>query len=139
MTTPSTRPDCPECHGQHICKNGFNRQHKQQYLCRDCGRQFIDDYDSHRGYSEEFKRECLLMYVNGSGFRAIARVKQVHPSTVMLWVRDVGERLPTAYDPEETPNVGECDELQTYCGVKKTRFGSGPSLTTSERGFSTGR
>ncbi len=97
-----------------------------------------DNYETHRGYSEEFKRECLLMYVNGSGFRAIARVKKVHPSTVMLWVREVGELLPDVYDPEQTPNVGECDELQTYCGAKKTRFGSGQSLTTSERGFSTG-
>jgi insertion element IS1 protein InsB len=34
------------------------------------------------------------------GFRAIERVKGVHHTTVMAWVREVGELLPNAYDPE---------------------------------------
>ena len=59
------------------------------------------------------------MYVNGSGFRAIANVKGVHHTTVMGWVREVGELLPNAYEPERVPEVGECDELQTYVGSKK--------------------
>ena len=117
MKTPT--PSCPECRVGHVTKNGFNRQRKQQYLCHDCGRQFITNYDSHRGYSDEFKREYLRMYVNGSGLRQIERVKGVHHTTVMLWVREVGEHLPDAYDPEQTPEVGECDELQTYVGSKK--------------------
>jgi hypothetical protein len=32
------------------------------------------------GYSEEVRRECLKMYVNGMGFRGIQRVKDVHHS-----------------------------------------------------------
>jgi hypothetical protein len=37
----------------------------------------------------------------------------------------VGERLPDAYDPETIPQVGELDELETFVGSKKTKFGSG--------------
>ena len=59
------------------------------------------------------------MYVNGMGFRAIERVKGVHHTTVINWVRQLGELLPDAYDPEQTPNVGELDELQTFVGSKK--------------------
>ena len=33
--------------------------------------------------------------------------------------------LPMAYDPETTPQVGELDELETFVGQKKTRFGFG--------------
>ena len=47
---------------------------KQNHLCVDCGRQFIDKYEEYRGYSDEVKRMCLKMYVNGMGFRAIERV-----------------------------------------------------------------
>ena len=66
---------CPECKSEHIRKNGKNRQGKQNYVCVDCARQFITDYDTERGHSEKFKRECLKMYVNDMGFRAIKRVK----------------------------------------------------------------
>ena len=59
------------------------------------------------------------MYVNQSGFRTIERVKGVHHTTVMTWLRQVGELLPDAYDPETVPEVGELDELQTFVGSKK--------------------
>ena len=37
------------------------------------------------------------MYVNGMGFRGIERVKGVHHTTVISWVKEVGELLPNAY------------------------------------------
>lgn len=115
---------CPECGGTHIRKNG-KKKGKQNHICVHCGRQFIDHYDPPRGYSDEVKRECLTMYVNQSGFRAIERVKGVHHTTVITWVKQVGELLPDAYDPETVPEVGELDELQTFVGAKKTKSGSG--------------
>ena len=92
---------------------------------KECGRQFITEYNQHQGYSDEFKRECLKLYVNGMGFRAIERVKGVHNTTVMAWVKEVSQLLPTAYNPEITPQVGELDELETFVSQKKTKFGSG--------------
>jgi hypothetical protein len=59
------------------------------------------------------------------GFRAIERVKGVHNTTVMSWVQKVGELLPDAYTPETIPQVGELDELETFVGQKKTKFGFG--------------
>ena len=49
-----------------IQKNGKKRG-KQNYRCVQCGRQFITEYNRHQGYNEEFKRECLKLYVNGMG------------------------------------------------------------------------
>ncbi len=116
---------CPGCKSEHIRKNGKNRQRKQNYVCVSCDRQFIVNYDTHQGYSDEFKQECLKMYVNGMGFRAIQRVKGVHHTTIITWVREVGKLLPNAYDPETIPEVGELDELETFVGSKKTEFGCG--------------
>ena len=115
---------CPECKLEHIRKNGINRQRKQNYVCVDCGCQFITNYETSHGYSDEFKRECLKMYVNGMGFRAIERVKGVHHTTIITWVKQVGELLPNSYDPETIPQVGELNELETFVRDKKTKFGA---------------
>ena len=65
------------------------------------------------------------MYTNGLGFRAIERVKGVHHTTVIYWVKQVAEQLPDAYDPDKVPEVGELDELETFVGSKKTKSGYG--------------
>lgn len=54
------------------------------------------------------------MHVNQSGFRATARVRGVHHTTVITGVKQVGELLPDAYAPETVPEVGELDELQIW-------------------------
>ena len=110
---------CPECGSEHIRKNG-HRRGKQNHICVDCNRQFIDEY-SDRGYSDWTKCLCLRMYVNGMGFRGIGRVMEVSHTIVMDWLKQVGEYLPDAYDPEEIPEVGELDELQTFVGRKRDK------------------
>lgn len=46
------------------------------------------------------------MYVNGMKFRGIERVTGVHHTTVINWVRQVGERLPSAYDERDHSRSG---------------------------------
>lgn len=99
---------CPECGSTHIRKNGLRRG-KKNHICVDCSRQFIDRYDPPKGYSDEVKQECLKMLVNGMGFRGIERVKGVHHTTVIYWLKQVGQNLPDAYAPETIPQVGELD------------------------------
>jgi transposase-like protein len=60
------------------------------------------------------------MYVNGSGFRAIERVKKVHHTTVINWVKEAANILPEQPETEEIPEVTEIDELETFVGSKKT-------------------
>jgi len=112
---------CPECASSHVRKNG-KKKGKQNHIYVSCGRQFIVQYAPPKGYSDEFKRECLKMYVNGMGFRAIERVKGVHHTTVIDGVEQVGQRLPDAYEPETIPEVGELDELETFVGSKKNKI-----------------
>jgi transposase len=65
------------------------------------------------------------MYLNGMDLRAIESVKGVHHTTIITWVRQIGELLPDAYDPQTTPQVGELDELETFVGSKKIKSGCG--------------
>jgi insertion element IS1 protein InsB len=62
------------------------------------------------------------MYVNGMGFRVIERVTGVLRTTIMNWVKQVGQQLPDAYNLETIPEVGELDELETFVGNKKNKI-----------------
>jgi transposase-like protein len=61
------------------------------------------------------------MYVNGMGFRSIERVMRVHNTTVIDWVKQVGENLLDYYNLDYILEVGELDELETFVGSKKAR------------------
>lgn len=56
---------CPRCELREIVKNSW-RQDKQNYLCRNCHRQFVDIYDE-EGCSQDTKDYCLTLYCNGMG------------------------------------------------------------------------
>jgi len=62
-------------------------------ICKRCGRQFIVSM-IHQGYSDDIKQQCLKLYVNGIGFRAIGRSTGVHHTTIINWPRQIGEQLP---------------------------------------------
>jgi transposase-like protein len=112
---------CPRCKSAKIVKNG-RRRNKQNYLCRNCERQFIDTYDS-RGYSDEVKNHCLTLYCNGMGLRAIERSTGVCHNTVINWVKQASSQIPE--ENYAIPETCQVDELQTFVGSKKTRFGFG--------------
>ena len=69
------------------------------------------------------------------GFRGIERLKGVHRTTIIYWVKSVGKLLPKAYDSETIPEVGELNELETFVGSKKTKSGCGEQLSTSSQEF----
>ena len=112
-----------------------------------CSRQFIDSYEP-KGYSEEIKRECLEMYVNGSGFRAIERVKKVqtladsltlrYHTTVINWVKEVSNTLPDTPQKHEIPEITQVDELETFIGKKKQNLVMDSRKQACPRSYSLG-
>jgi transposase-like protein len=109
--------NCPKCGANQIRKNG-HRRGKQNYQCQNCGRQFVEYY-SEVGYSKQVKEECLTMYLNGNGFRAIERITKVNHNTVIRWVKQAANQLPDRKSESQIPQVGQLDELQTFIGKKK--------------------
>lgn len=109
---------CPKCNSAHIRKNG-SRKGKQRYICANCQRQFLGLYEPYCGYCDDIKQECLELYLNGMGFRAIERVKHVHHTTIIYWVKQLGDHLPDAPVASNILEVTELDELQTFVGSKK--------------------
>ena len=109
---------CPHCSSSKVRKFGKIKG-KQRDHCRECDRYFQSHYES-KGYSPEVKEICLKMYLNGMGFRGIERVTGIHHTTIMNWVKELGEELST--EETEPPQVVSLDELQTYIGRKTNKI-----------------
>jgi AcrR family transcriptional regulator/transposase-like protein len=84
---------CVKCGSDRVAKNG-HRYDKQRYICKDCGKQFAEEY-SIRGYPPQVKQQCLALHQQGMSFREIERQTGVSHNTVINWVRqsstDLGE------------------------------------------------
>jgi AcrR family transcriptional regulator/transposase-like protein len=76
---------CPDCHSDRVAKNG-RQQGKQRFVCKGCGRQFLDRYTP-RGYPQEIRQKCLNLHTQGIGFREIERQTGVDCNTVINWVK----------------------------------------------------
>ncbi len=110
---------CPACSSLNIKKNGINKQRKQRYRCKGCGRQFILKY-RYRAYLKHLRELIVPMCLNGSGIRDISRVLQVSATTVMKVIRRQAEFLPAEKFPERIADV-ELDELWSFVEKKKNQ------------------
>lgn len=76
---------CPHCQSDAVVKYGKASNGKARFRCQQreqCGRTFVQTY-AYPGCLPTVKRQIVEMTLNGSGIRAIARVLQVGPNTVI--------------------------------------------------------
>jgi transposase-like protein len=74
-------PPLPDPH--HIPKRKKNNG-KQNYLCKDCGRQFISDQDiTYQGCRSWVVNLIKIMFVRGIGIRDISTVLNISITTVL--------------------------------------------------------
>ena len=64
---------CRHCRSEGVKKNGHDRKRKQMYLCKSCGRAFVEAFEPNRLTAEDH-RFILKHYAEGVGIRAIARL-----------------------------------------------------------------
>jgi len=111
---------CPKCKSKNFRKDGIVKS-RQRYFCRDCKRHFTVEQV---GKPNKIKRDALILYLEGLGFRSIGRFLNVSHVAVFNWIKSFGERLDEFRNPEDI-EVIELDEMHTYIGSKKTTVGSG--------------
>jgi len=112
---------CPKCHSENFVKDGIVKG-KQRYLCKECKYRYTVEF---RGKPVEMKRKALHLYLEGLGFRSIARIIGVSNVTVLYWVRSFGKEIEELQKEEKQIEVIELDELHTYIKSKKTIVGFG--------------
>jgi len=122
---------CPKCKSKKFCKNGIIKG-KQRYLCKDCKYCFTVE---NIGKPEKVKRDALILYLEGLGFRSIGRFLKVSHVAVFNWIKSFGKNLDELRS-EKDIEVVEIDEMHTYIGSKKTTVGYGLLLIEMGTGSS---
>jgi transposase-like protein len=87
-------PCCPTCQSNHTVKNGHIHTGKQRFLCRGCGRQFVEnpthkiiDQDT-RDLVDRLLLECISM-------AGIARSVQVSEQWLQSYVNQKSDETKT--------------------------------------------
>ncbi len=111
---------CPKCKSRNFCKAGIVKQ-KQRYKCKECNFRFTV---GKVGKPDKLKRDALILYLEGLGFRSIGRFLKVSNVTVLNWIKSFGEKIDEIRNTEDI-EVVEIDEMHTYIGSKKTIVGYG--------------
>ena len=112
---------CPHCHSLKIVKNGRSYYGKQNYKCRHCRRQAVEQ-SAEKLYSRDELLQMLLL--ERLSLRALARILKVSlgwlvPRVKALW-QQVGEQLPLGnLDKAEVSLLClEADEQWSFVGAK---------------------
>src|ERR1051326_1372388 len=114
---------CPYC-GSAVrqTKAGKTTCGSQRYHCHTCQRLYTP-MPKEQGYPPDIRHLAIKLYLEGNSLRAIGRLLNVHPQTVVNWVTAYQSKLQeqTATMPlPETVETVELDALYTFLGAKKT-------------------
>lgn len=85
-------PACPNCQSKDVVKNGKTRYGKQNYKCRDCGRQFVEA-PQWRTISEETKGIVDRLLLEKLLLAGIARALQISEVWVQQYVNQKYNQL----------------------------------------------
>lgn len=78
---------CPSCNSKQIVKNGKIHNGKQNYKCRDCGRQFVKD-PQNKVINQETKNLIDKLLLEKIPLAGIARVTEVSEAWLQSYVND---------------------------------------------------
>jgi len=114
---------CPKCSSKEWIKRGKVRGH-QRYQCKEC-RYLYTVLKLGKSFERSYVIRSLQLYLEGLGFRSIERIMGISHVTVINWVKKYGKELSFLRKQDSVSKEVEVDELHSYVGDKKTKYGSG--------------
>ena len=93
FSVSSTLPNCPSCDSASVVKNGFIHNGKQNHLCKDCGRQFVED-PQNKVISDETKALIDKLLLEKIPLAGIARVTDVSEVWLQGYVNEKYASVP---------------------------------------------
>jgi transposase-like protein len=109
-------PGCPKCGGTHVVRNG-HESGKQQYLCRGCGRSFVETTNgavSHSHSGETVWKQVIADTINGVAMDETAESLDLHHETVFNMRHKILYCLEQAVANRQQPLKGICEADETY-------------------------
>ncbi|MGE0083538.1 MAG: IS1 family transposase [Desulfococcaceae bacterium] len=113
--------NCPNCNSGNIKKNGHIHNGKQNYRCKDCFRQFVNNPEK-KTVSDFEKNIILKLLIERIPLRGICRVMNVSLTWLLLFFRRVTDEIPKdsgIINPVKGRLIPEMDEMWSFAGKKK--------------------
>jgi insertion element IS1 protein InsB len=111
---------CPHCHSPKIVRNGKKSNRTQNYLCKACGKQFINDLErTYRGTLSYIINMIKLMLVRGVGIRDISVALKISVKKVLKTLTSSKCEIKPA---RKHYDCLEIDEFWTYVGRKTNKI-----------------
>ncbi len=116
--------NCPYCNGLPK-KNGKDRDGNQRFMCKECGKTYIEKLDKPL---DEMRLErdkailCLKLLVEGNSIRSTERIANVHRDTILRLLEKVGKKCEKLhYDLVQGMPINnlEADEIWAFVGMKQ--------------------
>ena len=112
---------CPDCSGENIVKNGKKSYQIQNYLCKDCNRQFIGDHAlKYNGCHSELYQKIELMLVRNVGIRDIAEIENVSINTVLSILTKSDKKITPKQKYYDVLEIDENTNWQSYSAPSNT-------------------
>ena len=89
--------NCPYCHSSEVVKNGYNLVGTPKFLCKGCGRQFVEQ-PKKQPISQETKALIDRLLQERLSLAGIARVTGVSERWLQTYVNDKYARTPRQVD-----------------------------------------
>lgn len=114
-----TKVNCPHCHSSKVVKNGKKRTGTQCFLCKQCRKQFQNEY-LYWGANPANKQLIIRLLLRGSSIRDCAAVLQISLPCVLNCLLKAAESL-VVYPLKKHYSLVQVDEFWTFVGEKKKR------------------
>lgn len=111
---------CPTCGSDDTMKNGTTRRGKQNYKCRDCGRQFVED-PKWKPIDPDTKAIIDRLLLEKIPLAGIARVLQLSPDWLQQYVNAFYNAVPqrVQVQPKTKGRLAlQMDELWSFVTAK---------------------
>ncbi|MEB3828480.1 IS1 family transposase [Phormidium sp. CCY1219] len=126
---------CPTCLSNKIIKNGSTHHKKQKYLCKECGRQFVE-LPQKKYISSEFKTLIDRLLLEKIPLAGIARALDVSYTWLQNYVNKKYEETPREIkvsEKQKGKSTIQCDELWSFVGKKENKIWSWLALDVKTR------
>lgn len=110
-----------------------NQQDKQRYRCKACGKTFSENKGTlfyGKQKPPDLIIETLLLIAEGTGIRATARIKEIHPETVLTWLKEAAahaEEIEHILLEDYRARRAQVDGLWSYVGKKRPKTRTDPA------------
>jgi len=83
---------CKHCYSKNIIKNGTTKTRKQQYICKNRNKRFIEFY-SYQAYHKNINSQIIQFTKEGLEIRSSARILKISTTTLLKRIKKIAENI----------------------------------------------